>query len=709
MTNLNNVNIKQSTKQPSKYSNFVNNTKKAVRDTLIKTWIAASTMAPMATTTTSTVLPTSVNTITAMAPIASTVAKTITLWAAAELFAACGGGEDGPDTPVNPIDKKDTIAPTINVNLSEVDITWWKDIRIEWNKLYIWGELVASRSDDKTANCNVSLSLNWKAITSGSSINDEWTLTITVKDNANNSKSIDIKIISNSPISWLESLKNLNMQVDQEVNLLNWVTLKNWAELVKTEIEMNGQKIEIADPHHYTPEFPSTCSIILTVKDKSWETKEYRVDDLTIKALEYNEATIDEADMINEKYPWYNNLQQSTKDFVYPHLLSSYAACNWSKLDNRAHIIQGEIPDTDDVEKIWESNIPWDHAYKGYYRIRALSPDAAIKWCGGHWDELENYINNHPDKVFLVSCAADTWWWGSIEDLNTNPDTHSQKNILNKENVIVITANGNRNSSWRKIYNESIKGEDRYTSASINSKLNNKITVVWYNSRWEDNFFAPIGYGWLKSTMPVWYEKNKWNIVIPMIPLVWSNNREDTDTSSSFPTAVTSGIIWNAISIIMTSHPWITAEDAMTIICDSYLREETFQYKDAAANWALVDWWKRYFIQMQDLLNNELLHSDKIQNLSFNSDNVALPNGQWICYSGLWIQFEYEWKRYTTTDTNQSILNQALKSWKVKWYWDKKVFKKYGWKDSVKFNAYIVDKAWKRIPNLHLQIDKSVN
>ena len=155
MTNPNSINFQESTKQPSKYSNFVNNTKKAVRDTLIKTWIAASTMAPMATTTTSTVLPASVNTITAIAPTASSAISTISLWTAAGLLTACGGGEDGPDTPVNPIDKKDTVAPTINVNLSEVDITWWKEIRISWNQLYIWDILVASRNDNQTKNCKV--------------------------------------------------------------------------------------------------------------------------------------------------------------------------------------------------------------------------------------------------------------------------------------------------------------------------------------------------------------------------------------------------------------------------------------------------------------------------------------------------------------------------------------------------------------------------
>jgi hypothetical protein len=168
-------------------------------------------------------------------------------------------------------------------------------------------------------------------------------------------------------------------------------------------------------------------------------------------------------------------------------------------------------------------------------------------------------------------------------------------------------------------------------------------------------------------------------------------------------------VIWNAISIIMAAHPWITPEDAMTIISDSYLREETFQYKDETTNWKLKDWWKRYFIEMQNLLNNELLQSPKIQNLQFSSDSVELPSGQWLCYTWVWIQFEYEWKKYMTTETNQSILNQALKSWKVKWYWDKTAFKKCGWKDSAKFDAYIVDKAWKKIPDLHLQIDKPIN
>lgn len=127
--------------------------------------------------------------------------------------------------------------------------------------------------------------------------------------------------------------------MDQETNLLENLTFANGLELVKIEIEQDGHRTEIADPHSYTPEYPGQCTLIFTVKGKNGDTAEVKVDNLTIKPLDYKEVTVRNADMISEKYPWYNKLQQSTKDFIYPHLIASYAACNWSKQDDRVHII----------------------------------------------------------------------------------------------------------------------------------------------------------------------------------------------------------------------------------------------------------------------------------------------------------------------------------------------------------------------------------
>ena len=151
-------------------------------------------------------------------------------------------------------------------------------------------------------------------------------------------------------ISGLDNLKGL--QVDVETDLLSGITFNNGAELTKTEFVFEGETSVIDDPKHFTPDYPGTCTIILSVKGSDGQTTEYKAENLIIKPLDYIDGTLEAVDIIKETYPWYNNLQQSTKDFIYPHLLASYAACNWSKLDNRVHIIMGETPNADDVENI---------------------------------------------------------------------------------------------------------------------------------------------------------------------------------------------------------------------------------------------------------------------------------------------------------------------------------------------------------------------
>ena len=147
----------------------------------------------------------------------------------------------------------------------------------------------------------------------------------------------------------------------------------------------------------------------------------------------------------------------------------------------------------------------------------------------------------------------------------------------------------------------------------------------------------------------------------------------------------------------------------MTIICDNYLREETFQYKDETTNGQLVDGGQWYFIEIQQLLEKELLLSDQLNSLQFDGDEVELPLGPGLCYTGKGIQFEYGGKRYLTSEANQDVLTQALQSGTAKWYWNKTLFKKCGGKDSAQLHAYIVDKEGKRIPDLHLEINRTIN
>lgn len=157
-------------------------------------------------------------------------------------------------------------------------------------------------------------------------------------------------MLTDEVISGFSILKQV-LQVDKEIDLMESLTIAQGFELTKVEFVFEGQRTEIADPHHFTPEYPGSCTFIFTIK-KDGTASEVTTEELTIKPMQYTEMAIVMADMIEELYPWYNNLQQSTKDFIYPHLQASYAACNWSKLDNRVHIIQGETTNASDVENI---------------------------------------------------------------------------------------------------------------------------------------------------------------------------------------------------------------------------------------------------------------------------------------------------------------------------------------------------------------------
>lgn len=217
------------------------------------------------------------------------------------------------------------------------------------NLLLVGTDTVASWSADGSPIKDISLTYNGSSISFGTQLSEKGTLGLSVSNEAGKSSYQSISL-TDEAIMGLSTLEEL-LQVDQETDLLQGLTLARGFELVKTEIEFEGQRTGIADATHFTQGYPGTCSLFFTVKRNGVES-EVKAEKLTIKPLDYEDGTLEAVDIIKETYPWYNNLQQSTKDFIYPHILASYAACNWSKLDNRVHIIMGETPDADDVENI---------------------------------------------------------------------------------------------------------------------------------------------------------------------------------------------------------------------------------------------------------------------------------------------------------------------------------------------------------------------
>ena len=66
--------------------------------------------------------------------------------------------------------------------------------------------------------------------------------------------------------------------------------------------------------------------------------------------------------------------------------------------------------------------------------------------------------------------------------------------------------------------------------------------------------------------------------------------------------------------------------DLMDIIDSKYIKEETFQYMDETTNYVLVDGGRRYHLKEQELVDNELLFTEDIENLKFNTDRIKLPS-----------------------------------------------------------------------------------
>ena len=168
---------------------------------------------------------------------------------------------------------------------------------VDGNQLFFDDQVAASWKDDYSETLTVDVqhipenSSTGKAIESGETLFDAGTLQITVQDDAKNKSTAEIKLTSVA-IAGLESLMGKELTVDVPVNLLQDLTIAEGLTLQKVEIEQDGVRSEIPNPRAYIPELPGTVSISLTLAKTDGSTIEVRVDNLTIKGIEYQSVSI---------------------------------------------------------------------------------------------------------------------------------------------------------------------------------------------------------------------------------------------------------------------------------------------------------------------------------------------------------------------------------------------------------------------------------
>ena len=187
--------------------------------------------------------------------------------------------------------KTDSQAPEIEVKIPEKNVIAGVKVKIEGNQLLFDSEVAATWKDDYSETCKVELALEGKTINSGDVLLEAGKLIIAVTDEFQNKTTAEIELTAIA-VYGLEDLQGKTLQVDQEVNLLEGLTITEGLTLTKVEVEENGTRNEVTEPKTYTPEYPGTVNIILTLSKRDGNTIEVRVDGIRVKGITYNSVSI---------------------------------------------------------------------------------------------------------------------------------------------------------------------------------------------------------------------------------------------------------------------------------------------------------------------------------------------------------------------------------------------------------------------------------
>ena len=205
-------------------------------------------------------------------------------------------------------------------------------------------EVAASWTDDFTAVCTAELSLvpagasEAKAIASGHHLSEAGTLKLAVADEFDNKATAEINLTAVA-VYGLENLQGKTLQVDQEVNILEGLTIAEGLTLQKIEIEQDNILAEIADPEAYTPEYPGSVSLIFTIVKPDGSTHVERADGLIVNPLDYQAPQLEEVNIFETSFSWYKKLNQETQNYVKPLLEIAYYASNRCRDSHTDNII----------------------------------------------------------------------------------------------------------------------------------------------------------------------------------------------------------------------------------------------------------------------------------------------------------------------------------------------------------------------------------
>ena len=614
-------------------------------------------------------------------------------------------------------------APIITAK-SSVNIFWWEKITISNNQLFLWDEEIASRSDDKTQNCTVLVKFNDKEVKSWETINptgknDKISITVTDDKGKYDSKEINV---TNDTIKWLESLKNLNMQVDQEVDLLKWISMADWIELVKVEVEIDKKRYEIADPHHYTPEYPWTCNIIFTVKLKSWETREVKPENsLTIKALEYNPITPQEANIYKNRNEWKKNVEWDKERYKFfetvwhlqiRKIVEELIKNGWpeylEKLNNIRIIWLWEQPNEDCPYIQWtrESNGTTDrtqHAEILNEKIKTSTstpgiaqnyPWKILRFPYGNRSNILEYVNDHPNQKFIFFCANNWlgWVWEQYNPKNTE-EWKALTKLINSEKCTAIISIWNVDLlrdytlRWDQPY------IPRWQYNASGAIWPNIIGAIWWTTEavtLNDYDYYPYEH----SVKPIWYDQKNLKVSSWWYPR--HNNEGNLSAASSRASSRPAGELAGELRNIAALDPDMSMSDVMNFTNSHYISIPATHNWEAIENFNTPDQ-KEICRQICLPPTPSQLFATKLTELPKDSKYPA------ILWTWKWVEYLDDWQRKPAQNiTNSSEIYRIAKNCKFRF--NPELFKKQWGKDTAELTARIITSEWNSIPEIQKNV-----
>lgn len=480
------------------------------------------------------------------------------------------------------------------------NILWWV-VAKKWenNQLLFWDVVIYDWKDDDTPVCTQSLKLKWSDEEKiWKEINTPGMYVFALIDGKWKSTYVEFPVVCNSVD--LTNLKDLNMQVEEEVDLFQWMTVPNWIQISKVEVEINWQRTEIKENngHYlYTPSQPWICYIYVTEK---WEFGNTYVEKsknpLTIKDAEYPEFQsitinninpVDVFPQIAQIEAWDPNIYEYVKDlwvaeiYVMRSMMVDYGTGDYTpeeykRLSSRITIgSRSEISDDyQEYGRIWPIvNDPYisDHGRCTFQNLTNLKWDYTnIKNLSDLWEgrakNLSEYAKAHPNEIFIFYSSTSPQYYTQDE----YKQEIFQQNIVdlcNLPNVIIFMSWGDtKNINWvpiKKVYNGVYQSNWDWmynNSSMVNSDQNNyphsnMRVVIWTDSKWNADMTNSQGSVFPEGSnngsivsgrpiLPFYQRKNgiKWKLFGQDLPKNWSYTTSNTAPTIASETQLMFGL-----------------------------------------------------------------------------------------------------------------------------------------------------------------------